>query len=123
MIAYTTVGTNDMDKAKAFYGELLGELGAKPGWSSDTFTGFSIAPNQPSFAICTPFDGQKATVGNGMMVSLLAGTKDKVDSLHAKALALGGTDEGAPGVRADIFYMAYFRDLDGNKIALFAPNK
>jgi len=123
MIAYTTVGTNDMDKAKAFYAELLGELGAKPGWSSDTFTGFSTARDQPSFAICTPFDGNGATVGNGMMVSLMAGTKDKVESMHAKALELGGTDEGAPGVRADAFYMAYFRDLDGNKIALFAPNK
>lgn len=122
MIAYTTVGTNDMDKAKTFYADLLGELGAKPGWSSDTFTGFGIGRDQPSFAICTPFDGHAASVGNGIMIALAAGTKDRVDSMHAKALALGGADEGAPGVRAGHFYMAYFRDLDGNKIALFAPN-
>lgn len=56
------------------------------------------------------------------MIALLAGTKDKVDAMHAKALALGGTDEVAPGLRADVFYLAYFRDLDGNKIALYAPN-
>jgi len=122
MIAYTTIGTNDLDRSKAFYGELLSELGAKPGWSSDTFVGFGVAPDQPQFALCTPFDKQAATHGNGAMVALAAGSKDKVETMHAKALALGATDEGAPGVRADVFYMAYFRDADGNKIALFAPN-
>ena len=122
MIAYTTIGSNDLEKAKAFYADLLGELGAKQAWTSDTFIGFAIAPNQPNFAICAPYDGNAATIGNGTMVALRAGSKDKVDSMHAKALALGGTDEGAPGPRAETFYMAYFRDLDGNKIALFAPN-
>lgn len=123
MIAYTTVGTNDMERAKAFYGELLAEMGAKPAWSSETFAGFAIDPSAPNFAICTPFDEKAATVGNGAMIALLAGTKEKVEAMHAKALALGGTDEGAPGVRAEQFYMAYFRDLDGNKIALYAPNR
>ena len=121
MIAYTTIGTNDMDRAESFYGELLAELGAKPNWSSDTFSGFGLGAGQPSFAICTPYDGKAATVGNGTMIALMAGTKDKVDEMHAKALALGGRDEGAPGVRVEQFYMAYFRDLDGNKIALYAP--
>ncbi|GLQ19769.1 VOC family protein [Algimonas porphyrae] len=97
-------------------------LDAKPGWTSDTFASFSTGAGQPTFAICTPFDDNPATVGNGTMIALLAGTKDKVDAMHAKALALGGTDEVAPGLRADVFYLAYFRDLDGNKIALYAPN-
>lgn len=123
MIAYTTVGTNNMDKAKDFYAELLGELDAKPGWTSDTFASFSVGPGQPTFAVCTPFDETAATVGNGTMIALNAGTKAKVDTMYAKALELGGTDEGAPGARVDVFYLAYFRDLDGNKIALFAPNK
>lgn len=122
MIAYTTIGTNDLERATAFYSDLLSELGAKQGWSSDTFVGFGVAPDQPQFALCTPYDKGFATHGNGAMVALSAGSKDKVDSIYAKAIKLGATDEGEPGVRAEAFYMAYFRDLDGNKIALFTPN-
>lgn len=123
MIAYTTIGTNNLKRATAFYGDLLSDLGAKQGWSSDTFVGFGVAPDQPQFALCTPFDKGPATHGNGAMVALSVGSKDKVESMHAKALELGATDEGEPGVRADAYYMAYFRDLDGNKIALFTPNR
>lgn len=122
MIAYTTIGTNDLDRAKSFYADLLSELGAKQGWSSDTFVGFGVAPDQPQFALCTPYDKGPATNGNGAMVALNVGSKDKVHSMYDQAIALGATDEGEPGVRADAFYMAYFRDMDGNKIALFTPN-
>ena len=72
------------------------------------------------FAVCTPHDEQAATVGNGVMVALNAGSQDKVNSLYAKALKLGATDEGEPGPRGEGgFYGAYFRDLDGNKLAAF----
>lgn len=70
-------------------------------------------------AICTPYDEQPATVGNGVMVALNAGSKEAVAKLHAKALELGGADEGAPGDRGNGFYAGYFRDLDGNKLNFF----
>ncbi len=67
-----------------------------------------------------PHDGNAATVGNGMMVALAVDSQEKVNALHAKALELGGTDEGAPGPRGDSgFYAGYFRDLDGNKLNAF----
>ena len=67
----------------------------------------------------TPVDGQPATVGNGMMIGLSLSSQDQVKALHARALALGSKDEGAPGDRGGGFYGAYFRDLDGNKIDAF----
>jgi predicted lactoylglutathione lyase len=77
----------------------------------------------PMVAIGPPYDGQAATAGNGAMIALVLDTRAKVDAMHAAALAAGGTDEGAPGVRGDegpqAFYGAYFRDLDGNKLCAF----
>ena len=70
-------------------------------------------------SITKPFDGNPATVGNGVMVALMVDSTDKVDALYAKAIELGGTDEGAPGARSDNFYAGYFRDLDGNKLNFF----
>ncbi len=119
MIGYTCVGTNDLDKAVHFYSELLGLLGAKPFFKTDRGVGWGVAPDQSMFSVLKPFDGQAATVGNGCMVALSAANPEQVQALHAKALALGGTDEGAPGPRSEKFYGAYFRDLDGNKLAAF----
>ena len=61
----------------------------------------------------TGIDKRPATVGNGTMVALGAASREQVDAVHAKALELGGSDEGAPGQRWPGFYAAYFRDLDG----------
>jgi len=72
------------------------------------------------WSVAKPHDGNAATVGNGMMVALAVDSQEKVNALHAKALELGGTDEGAPGPRGDSgFYAGYFRDLDGNKLNAF----
>ena len=119
MIGYVTLGTNDLGRAAAFYDALLGEIGAKRAMEMETFIAWAVEPNTPMVAVIKPFDGKAATVGNGVMVALLVDSKDKVGALHAKALALGGKDEGAPGQRGDGFYAAYFRDLDGNKLNAF----
>ncbi len=119
MIGYICVGTNDLPIATTFYDELLGLMGAKRFFESDRGVGWGVSADQPMFSVMKPFDGQSATVGNGTMIALLAKDAAQVDGLHAKALALGGRDEGAPGLRGDSFYGAYFRDLDGNKIAAY----
>jgi catechol 2,3-dioxygenase-like lactoylglutathione lyase family enzyme len=119
MIGYVTVGTNDLPRAVSFYTALLAELGASKLWSTDRMTAFGAAQGQPMIAVCTPFDGKKASAGNGTMVALAAPSREAVEKVHAKALALGGTDEGAPGDRGNGFYGAYFRDLDGNKFVAF----
>jgi predicted lactoylglutathione lyase len=72
------------------------------------------------FGVFKLFDGQMATVGNGTMIALAASNPEQVQTLNAKALALGSADEDAPGPRGDGFNSDYFRDLDGNKLAAFA---
>jgi predicted lactoylglutathione lyase len=119
MIGYTTLGTNDLARSAAFYDALLAELGAKRVMEMPTFIAWATAPNTPMVAVIKPYDGKAATVGNGVMVALAAQSKAQVDAIHKKALALGGTDEGAPGPRGDGFYAGYFRDLDGNKLNAF----
>ncbi len=119
MIGYTCVGTNNLARATAFYDDLFAMLGARHFFEMDRGIGWGVAPDKPMFCVMKPFDGRAATIGNGDMVALLAKDAAQVDALHAKALALGGTDEGAPGLRGDDFYGAYFRDLDGNKLAAY----
>ena len=119
MIGYVTLGTNDMDKAAAFYDALLDTLGASRMMEAETFIAWTVSPGAPAISIIKPADGNAATVGNGVMIAIALDSNDKVDALHAKALELGGTDEGAPGLRGDTFYAGYFRDLDGNKLNAF----
>ena len=119
MIGYVTIGTNDLARAAAFYDALLGEMGAKRMMENEQFVAWSVKPDQPGLGVTKPFDKQRATVGNGVMVALMVDSTAKVDALHRKALQLGGSNEGAPGPRGEGFYAGYFRDLDGNKLNFF----
>lgn len=119
MIGYVTLGTNDLQRGAKFYDALLAELGAKRFMEEETFVAWAIEPGQPSLAITKPFDGNAATVGNGVMVALALETPAQVDALYAKAIELGATDEGPAGPRGEQFYAGYFRDLDGNKLNFF----
>jgi predicted lactoylglutathione lyase len=119
MIGYVTLGSNDIPRAAKFYDELLALIGAKRGMETETFIAWGTSPTAPALSVIKPHDGNAATVGNGVMVALLVDSKDKVDAIHAKAIELGGSDEGAPGPRGEGFYAGYFRDLDGNKLNAF----
>ena len=121
MIAYATLGTNDLPRATRFYDALLGAMGAKRAMEFERMVIWASAPNAPMLGVCAPFDGKAATIGNGTMISLGASSKEQVDTLYRKALELGGTDEGAPGQRGPSFYIGYFRDPDGNKLNFFCP--
>ena len=119
MIGYVTLGTNDMPNAAKFYDELLGTIGARRIMEADTFIAWGTSMNAPALSISKPYDGNAASVGNGTMIAIAMDSPDKVDAFHAKALELGGKDEGAAGPRSDTFYAGYFRDLDGNKLNAF----
>ena len=119
MIGYVTLGTNKIEQAAHFYDELLAMLGASRAMQSDRFIAWGTGPGAPMVSIIKPFNGQPATPGNGNMTAIYVADKSQIDKLHAKAMALGGSDEGAPGDRGDGFYAAYFRDLDGNKLCFF----
>lgn len=125
MIGYITLGTNDLERAAAFYDEVLGELGAKRVLEFPRMVGWGSEPGKLSLGVIKPYDGQLATAGNGTMVALAAASPEQVQAVHAKALALGGKDEGPVGPREAIpgFYAGYFRDLDGNKLAVYCFTK
>ena len=119
MIGYVTLGTNDLPRAAAFYDALLAEIGAQRVMDLGRGIGWGVARDKPMLLVMQPFDGNPATVGNGVMVALAVDSREKVDRIHALALALGGTDEGPAGPRGETFYAGYFRDLDGNKLDVY----
>lgn len=124
MIGYITLGTNDIDRAATFYDSLLATIGAGRFMEGDHFIAWAQSPDSPALSVIKPYDGKPATVGNGVMISLLMENPEKVAEFHAKALSLGGADEGAPGIReGGGLYIAYFRDLDGNKLCAFTMPK
>ncbi len=133
MIAYVTVGADDIARAKRFYSAFLPALsyGLNEGPEGLSYA-LPVAPGQtpvlPDFYVKPTFNGQPASAGNGAMVAFEANSQEQVRALHAAALAAGGTDEGQPGFRASYgphFYVSYLRDPQGNKIALFScdPNE
>lgn len=119
MIGYVTVGTNDLPRAAKFYDAIAAELGVGRMMEFPTSIAWGAPGGGAGIGAVAPFDGNPATVGNGVMVALEAKDTAQVDRLHAIAMANGGSDEGAPGVRGGGFYAAYFRDPDGNKLNAF----
>ncbi len=119
MIGYVTLGTNDFARAVAFYDALAADMGVGRMMEGENYVAWGAPGGAAGVAVMKPFDGNPATVGNGVMVALEAKDTAQVDRLHAIALAGGGTCEGPPGLRGGGFYAAYFRDLDGNKLNAF----
>lgn len=126
MIGYVTIGTNDVPRAQAFYDALFDSIGAKRLMEIPDHGGFTMYGTgfgSPGIVITRPFDGGEASVGNGAMIAIPMDERARVDAFHARAMELGASDEGAPGLRGDegprAFYGGYFRDLDGNKICAF----
>ncbi len=119
MIGYVTLGTNDLERGARFYDAIAAEMGVGRMMEFATYIAWGAPGGAPGIGLTTPFDGNAATVGNGVMVALEAKDPAQVDRLYAVALANGGTDEGPPGDRGGGFYAAYFRDLDGNKLNAF----
>lgn len=122
MLAYSTIGVSDIERAEKFYTELFATLDAKPFFRRPDggFIGFGVAPGQPFFGIAKPYDGEPQHPGNGNMVAIAAKDAEQVKSLYDKAIALGATCEGEPGPRVEgMVTCAYVRDLDGNKLNFF----
>lgn len=124
MIGYVTVGTNDLDKARGFYDALMETVGARRMMEMEEgFTAYGRNFDEPMVCVTPPYNGAAAQPGNGTMIAMQMDSRANVDALYARAMDLGGTDEGGPGVRGDegdqAFYGAYFRDPDGNKLCAF----
>ncbi len=121
MIGYITLGTNNLERAASFYDALFREIGAKRVMTDERMLGWGTTPGAAMFSVITPYDGQDATIGNGVMIALDVETPENVERVYSKALKLGATDEGHPHDRGSTmgFYGGYFRDLDGNKLVAY----
>lgn len=119
MIGYVTLGTNDRDRGAAFYDAVCGELGVGRMMENEQFIAWGVPGGGAGIGLTKPFDGNPATVGNGVMVALEAKDEAQVQRIYDIALAQGGTCEGPPGPRGEGFYAGYFRDPDGNKLNAF----
>jgi len=119
-VAHVTFGTTDLERGAKFYDAIMAEFGGSRTFAHDKAIGWAFPDGGPSIGITYPFDGEPANRGNGTMFALMANGEDQVRRVHAAALASGGSCEGAPGMRANGFYAAYFRDPDGNKMNAFA---
>lgn len=128
MFSHVFIGISDFDRALAFYRPLMAALGVAERFCDPgrPWAGWESSPGpRPLLLIGRPFNGQPHAPGNGQMVALLAASRQQVDEAHAIALAHGGRCEGPPGLRPHDhlhyhphYYGAYFRDPDGNKLAL-----
>ncbi|WP_026374807.1 VOC family protein [Aestuariibacter salexigens] len=117
MISYATLGVSDLEKAASFYEQLLGDFGVKRLVNMDRIVFIGKDMKSPMLAVCIPFDEQPSHPGNGNMLAFAPGSKEGVDALYKKAIELGASCDGEPGQRIpDVFYGAYVRDADGNKI-------
>lgn len=119
MIGYTTLGTNDLEKAGKFYDKLFKLIGATRYMSDEHIILWATKPGKAMFSVIVPNDGKQASVGNGTMVAFNVENLGMIKKLHAKVLDLGGKDEGEPGPRGDTLNFGYARDLEGNKIAFY----
>ena len=119
MIGYVTLGTNDLQRAAKFYDAIAAELGAGRMFDTETFIAWGVPGGGAGIGLTKPFDGNAATVGNGVMVALECKSREQVDKVYKLAMSMGAKDEGPPGARSDAFYAAYFRDPDGNKLNAF----
>lgn len=119
MLGYATVGSNRVDEAKRFYDALLASIGLSKVFDHPSGGRIYGKPGGSMFGVITPYDGQSATVGNGSMFGFNLESHEQIAAFHAKALELGGTNEGDPGPRGAGAYFAYFRDLDGNKLCAY----
>ena len=119
MIGYVTIGTKDLEKATAFYDALLAEVGAQQMFGMDRIKFYGTGADAPMLAVCIPYDEKEQHCGNGNMIAIPGGGREGVDKLYKKAIELGASDEGEPGERMPVFYGAYVRDLDGNKLCFY----
>lgn len=122
MVAYATVGTNDAASALEFYDALLSPFGMARYFDHPRGGAIYGKDGKTTFGVLAPFDGAPATVGNGSMTGFALESRDEVDAFHAKALELGGSCEGEPGLRGPEemgMYFTYVRDRDGNKLCAF----
>ena len=124
MIGYAMFGTNDVSKSSMFYDKFLSLLDIVKVEIDNDYIGYAskASPNEIIFYLTKPYNQEKASFGNGTMLAFKAKSNQVVDECHSIALKNGAINEGSPGLREGYgnVYYSYFRDLDKNKICIYA---
>ena len=118
-VGYVTLGTNNLERACEFYDALMATIDFSRIWDDGKLIIWGKSMEEAAVGVTPPFDEGTATIGNGVMVAMQMDNEEQVRSFYDKAMALGASDEGAPGQRISNFYAGYFRDPDGNKLNAF----
>jgi len=125
VLFHTMVGSNDIERSKRFYDEVLGTLGVGEPARNIADSGHVRLiynnGNETNFIVSQPINDEPATVANGSTVAFSCDSPEQVRQLHDTAIANGGTSiEAPPGPRQTAsmgtIELAYFRDPDGNKL-------
>ena len=124
MFSFVPLGTNNLDKSKIFYNELLYLIDIVKAEEEERYVGYAKKDNLNNieFYLMKPHNKKEATFGIGTMITIIGETKESVINIYNLALKLGGVDEGSPGPRHNEDFYAYFRDLDGNKICIYCSD-
>ncbi len=116
MFTHVMIGSNDLERARAFYDATFAALGGKPG-EMDARGRLVYAHEGSRLMVTTPIDGKPATAANGGTIGIAAANPDRVLAWHAAGTAHGGTAiESPPAERPNGAFVAYLRDPDGNKL-------
>jgi len=121
-IGYVCLGTSDFDRACAFWDAMAPELGGKKLFPTPQGVMYRFGEG-PMLMVTRPYNKESAAPGNGNMLAIAVDTKEDVARIHEKALSLGAVSEGEPGPRGVFGEFGYFRDLDGNKLAVFYTDR
>tara|TARA_Y100000996_G_C22278533_1_gene543051 strand:+ start:32 stop:406 length:375 start_codon:yes stop_codon:yes gene_type:complete len=121
MFSFVTIGTNNLKRSSNFYSKILKPLNIKKVLLHNRYHGFAktYSPKKIELYIIKPHNKNKATVGNGTMITFKAKSRKIVEDFYNISIKYGAKDEGKPGPRHGKDYYAYVRDLDGNKICVF----
>ncbi len=121
MIGYITIGTNNLAVAGEFYDALLAEIGSRRVMTDERMLGWGSSPDETMFSVIEPFDGNEASIGNGVMVALNVGTPEQVEAVYQKVSGMLRQSRAPVYDRGSSmgFYGGYFRDLDGNKLVAY----
>lgn len=121
MYSHMMVGTNNIEKARAFYDATFKAIGGNEAMT-DPKGRLIYLHNGGVFLVTPPIDGAPATCGNGMTIGFAMDSTEQADAWHAAGVAAGGVSiEDPPGWRepngfGQTLYLAYLRDPDGNKL-------
>lgn len=125
MFNHVSIGVSEFQKSLKFYDAIMKTIGHDRLFGEEEWEFMAYGPEESFFIINEPDDLERGqvTFNNGAHICLKAPSIGAVNDFYEKAMSLGTTDGGKPGIRAhyaEDYYAAFIFDYDGNKIEVLA---